>query len=343
MDTNLPCATRTSAASAQRQLSARLPHKPGRGVPPLAGSHQRSGDVKTQTKTTEHAAPMRRSPTLTTIFEKRDGAHTLAPGLRRNSGSSVNSPRAGGDTLGSRRSRPGGSEAGRSGAPHAADCCLSALPSPAPRGPCSLRVRLTPPPGTKGCGAPRCPWVRRHWRSALPARPLQDPSLPGRTQYPCAPRRALGRADSRAQRRRGRAEGQAPFLRAAGPPWPASPDGRRARQSRDGARGCLTARSQSRREKAARPTVSFPRVKPALRATRRGGGRPAAALALRTFPGGGAKRWWRARRGCGAAQEDVFPGRALFGPGRGRGAGDGGSRGVAGRRRRSARWRGRHR
>lgn len=50
------------------------------------------------------------------------------------------------------------------------------------------------------------------------------------------------------------------------------PGCRSARQSRAGARGCLTARSQSRRQGAARPTVRFPSVRPASRATGAGRG-----------------------------------------------------------------------
>ena len=82
---------------------------------------------------------------------------------------------------------------------------------------------------------------------SLPAQPLREPHSPGSARHPCAHRRARGRAGSRRWRRRGRDEAE-PSSGVARPPWVPSGGPRDAQRSRDGARGCLTARSQSPRE-----------------------------------------------------------------------------------------------
>lgn len=173
----------------------------------------------------------------------------------------------------------------------------------------------------------------RHLRSPVPAHPLQESRLPGSAPYPCAPQLARERADSLVQRRRGRAERPELSYRAARRPSPASPGCRGARQRRAGARGCVTARSQSRREGAARPTVRFPSVAPAAGWTRRGRRALAAALGPRRFravvPGDSG------RRGPGAARRrrTFSQGGGCSAPGRGRGpatAGAAESLGVGG-------------
>lgn len=169
---------------------------------------------------------------------------------------------------------------------------------PAGRGSCSGKARLTPQPGTKGGGAHRCPWVSRHWRSALPTRPLQDPRLPGPTPHPCAPRRARKRADSWGQQRHGRAEEEEPSSRAAKPPWPASLSCRSAQQSRAEQGAALRhGRKAGERERRGRP-CAFPACDPRPGDAARGRG--AGGCSRAAVPGGSDGV------GAGAAPEDFF-------------------------------------
>lgn len=70
--------------------------------------------------------------------------------------------------------------------------------------------------------------LSNHGKTVLEGRILR----PGWTQRPCAPYRVHGPADQRRRRRNGREAGGALCFRAAGPPWPARPRCRDARQNR---------------------------------------------------------------------------------------------------------------
>ena len=165
--------------------------------------------------------------------------------------------------------------------------------------------------------------------------------------HPCAQRCARGRADSHGLKRRGGEEGGPSCFRAARAPWSPSVGPR-------GAGGVATALGAALRHgRKARGrgqrgrSCSFPacdrlRGRPSARA--RPGGRLLLGLSRSRLTRQTASGGLGQGRGGRGSRKTFFQGEGLFGPGAELpGPGDGGSCGGAGRRRRSARWRGRRR
>lgn len=185
----------------------------------------------------------------------------------------------------------------------------SAARSASPRSPLSdrprgLRALLPGARLTQVCGTPGV-WRTRPGpaalRSPLAAQPLREPRSPGSAPLPCTQRRARGRGDSRGQGRRGREEARGLSSGSARAPWPTSPRSHGARQSRDGARGCLTAGRKARGlGTTGRPCASLAEDgRRGGRTARAGTGARSVAAAIQAAAHSGHRRAGRRSR-CGA-------------------------------------------